>query len=105
MEFQLHKMPIGVVGLKHIDREAGECEYFGYIGEKACWGRGIGISMLDFIKQQAIIIGLDKIVLKVSPQNIRAVRLYEKYGFINDHRISRENDELFERYHYFIRCS
>lgn len=33
-------LPVGVVGLKHIDMNAREGEYFGYIGKKDLWGGG-----------------------------------------------------------------
>ncbi len=32
--------PVGVCGLKHISNH--EAEYWGYIGEKSLWGKGIG---------------------------------------------------------------
>ena len=43
--------PIGAAGLKHIDGKSAE--YWGYIGEKAHWGRGLGKQMLSAIEKQA----------------------------------------------------
>lgn len=83
-------VPVGVVGLKHIDVENGTGEYFGYLGEKDHWGKGIGVAMLDFIAKQALERGLNKLCLKVLKENVRAINLYKKYGFceidIESHR-------------------
>lgn len=75
------KVPIGVVGLKHIDYKAKTGEYFGYIGEKKFWGMGIGKKMLDFICSIAFNMGLSILELNVLEDNIRAIKLYERYGF------------------------
>ena len=74
-------LPIGVVGLKHVDLAARQGEYFGYIGEKEYWGRGIGAKMIDFIRGQAKQRGLETLSLIVSHHNERAIRLYLRYGF------------------------
>ena len=74
-----HGNPIGVVGLKRISRESAE--YFGYIGEKSLWGRGIGGRMLEFAQDQAKILGLPRMELRVVVSNLRAIRLYLRAGF------------------------
>jgi RimJ/RimL family protein N-acetyltransferase len=74
-----HGNPIGVVGLKRISRESAE--YFGYIGEKSLWGRGIGGRMLEFTQDQAKILGLPRMELRVVVSNLRAIRLYLRAGF------------------------
>lgn len=85
--------PIGAVGLKNIDYEKGSGEYFGYIGEKQFWGMGIGTKMLVFIKGKAEELGLRSLDLKVNPSNLRAIHLYQKFGFksqegsVNQHSI------------------
>lgn len=70
---------IGACGLKNIKNNTGE--YWGYIGEKKYWGKGIGKNMIEFItdysKQQKI----EKIYLHVLNSNIRAIKLYEKSLF------------------------
>lgn len=73
--------PIGVLGLKNIENQEGE--YFGYIGVKEFWSKGLSKPMLDFIKDNALKIGLKTIYLKVAPANTRAIRAYEKNGFIH----------------------
>lgn len=71
--------PIGACGLKHITSEAGE--YWGYIGEKDYWGKGIGGRMLAFIEEYAKSLGLKQIYLHVLHDNERAMRLYVKNGY------------------------
>jgi len=71
--------PVGVVGLKRI--EAATAEYFGYIGVKSCWGKGIGSAMLDFAEKQAGLLGLRRLELRVINDNPRARTLYLRRGF------------------------
>lgn len=74
-------IPIGAVGLKHINIVSRSAEYWGYIGEKEYWRKGIG----TFIVNQALIkakeLGLIKIYLRVSEKNLSAKSLYLKAGF------------------------
>lgn len=74
-------VPIGACGLKHITKTEGE--YWGYIGEKAYWGKGIGKLMMATIEQYAHDIGLVKIYLHVREDNERAIRLYASKGYLN----------------------
>ena len=73
--------PIGAAGLKNIDIDRSEGEYWGYIGEKAFWGRGIGVQLVQFVCEQARLLGLRRIYLRVAADNARAVGLYRKTGF------------------------
>ncbi|CAA9528358.1 MAG: hypothetical protein AVDCRST_MAG31-2141 [uncultured Sphingomonas sp.] len=70
---------IGAAGLKHIG--GGSAEYWGYIGEKSWWGRGLGGEMLAAVEAEARRLGLARLNLRVAAENIRAVRLYERAGF------------------------
>lgn len=72
--------PIGACGLKHLTKNSGE--YWGYIGDKNYWGKGIGSVMLRFIENQAINLKLSIIYLHVLADNIRAIKLYRKLGYI-----------------------
>ena len=71
---------VGVCGLKNITPEV-DGEYWGYIGDKMHWGQGIGSAMVEFIVQLAIEQSLERLYLKVIPQNTRAISLYSKQGF------------------------
>ena len=72
-------IPIGAWGLKHITNVDGE--YWGYIGEKEYWGKGIGKQMMSFIESHARLLQLKQIYLLVIPENIRAIRLYNNKGY------------------------
>lgn len=71
--------PAGAMGLKHITSH--DAEYWGYIGEKKYWGKGIGAFMIDEAIKKAIVIGLQQLYLHVDRNNERAKQLYIKKGF------------------------
>jgi RimJ/RimL family protein N-acetyltransferase len=73
-------LPIGACGLKNITEQDGE--YWGYIGEKEYWGKGIGKEIMKYIISVAKEKQLKTIYLHVSETNLRARKLYEKNGFI-----------------------
>jgi RimJ/RimL family protein N-acetyltransferase len=74
-----NELPIGAMGLKHINSQTAE--YWGYIGEKEYWGKGIGKFMLDHALKKTKELKLKKLFLKVSNNNTRARNLYLKMGF------------------------
>lgn len=71
---------IGVCGLKNLT--SNDCEYWGYIGDKAYWGKGIGSQMMRAMEQEAKKLKLKSIWLKVIVDNDRAIRLYQKSGYL-----------------------
>jgi RimJ/RimL family protein N-acetyltransferase len=81
-------IPIGALGLKNITRD--EAEYWGYIGDRAYWGAGLGEEMVHFILDKSRALGLNELYLKVHRDNARAVRLYTRLGFIT----SEETDHV-----------
>ena len=70
---------IGACGLKNISGKSAE--YWGYIGEKEYWGRGLGKRLVSYCIEQAGELGLSSLYLKVIPENTRARRLYLASGF------------------------
>jgi RimJ/RimL family protein N-acetyltransferase len=78
---KVDNIAIGVVGLKKIDYNTYEAEYFGYIGNKAYWGKGIGKWMLVEAIKLAEKKQLVKVYLNVITENYVAVNLYFKMGF------------------------
>lgn len=71
---------IGVAGLKN---HRGSCaEYWGYIGEKQYWNKGLGRGLIDAVEQKAKQLGFTELYLKVTVANPRAIELYEKVGFV-----------------------
>lgn len=80
-------IPIGACGLKKITDI--DCEFWGYIGEKEYWGKGLGKEMLTLMLNKAKTLKLKWVNLIVLTENRRALKLYEKYGF---KIISEKND-------------
>lgn len=52
------------------------------IGEKEYWGKGCGIKAIQLLVKRAKRLSILKIFLEVRPINFRAIRTYEKCGFI-----------------------
>lgn len=77
--------PIGAMGLKNIDPIEKFGEYWGYIGNKEFWGKGIGKFMIHEACKQAKKIGLHELYLKVGSTNFRAKKLYLNLGFTLSH--------------------
>ena len=71
--------PIGAFGLKNVTHQ--DAEYWGYIGERSHWGKGIGRWMVNQSLAEASRLGLTRIYLKVIIHNERAIRLYRAMGF------------------------
>jgi len=80
VEYNEH--PIGVSGLKKI--KEGKAEYWGYIGEKAYWGKGIGKLLMQVVIEKARELNLEGLWLRVRKYNPRAINLYKKIGFTID---------------------
>ncbi|WP_367399294.1 GNAT family N-acetyltransferase [Chryseobacterium sp. S0630] len=74
---------IGVAGLKNINIDEGSAEYFGYIGEKEYWGKGLSAEIFKhifkFAKEK---LNLKSLYLKVITENTRAIKAYENAGFV-----------------------
>jgi RimJ/RimL family protein N-acetyltransferase len=81
---QYDNKPIGVCGLKNIT--FADAEYWGYIGVKQYWGIGLGSVIMQLVEKEAEKAGLHSIWLSVIPENIRAIRLYQKNGYTEDNR-------------------
>ncbi len=80
---------IGACGLKKITKL--DCEYWGYIGEKEYWGKGIGKTMMNLVEEKARDLKLKSIWLKVLVNNERAINLYHKCDYI----IEKEQGQIF----------
>ena len=81
-----NELPVGVCGLKHVNNDKGE--YWGYIGVKSHWGKGIGTKMLDFIESFARSLELGMLELRVLNGNQRAFDLYLRNGFVVSEQIN-----------------
>lgn len=73
---------LGTISLKNIDFQNGNAEYAISLREKAI-GKNIARQATDLILYIAFIqLELHKVYLNVTSENVRAIRFYEKYGFI-----------------------
>lgn len=76
---KIDEVPVGVCGLKNISNYDGE--YWGYIGERTYWGKGIGSQMMKKIEEIAMSKGLKSVWLQVLEENDRAIRLYKSFSY------------------------
>ena len=78
---------IGACGLKNITKEDGE--YWGYIGEKSFWGKGIGKKIIELIVIEAKALHLNSMKLAVLENNSRALSLYSNCNFLIENKIEQ----------------
>jgi len=71
---------MGTVSLKHIDRAEGFAEFAITVRAQAM-GKGYSRYGMQEILNRGIAMGLNAIYWCVSPENIRAVRFYDKGGY------------------------
>jgi RimJ/RimL family protein N-acetyltransferase len=76
---QYESLRVGACGLKNVTQHSAE--YWGYIGEKEFWGKGIGSKVLVHLISKARSLNLEYLWLKVYDTNQRALSLYNKKGF------------------------
>jgi RimJ/RimL family protein N-acetyltransferase len=77
---------VGQTNLTRIDR-ADQTAYFGIvIGERDCWGRGLGSETLALMLDYAKAIGLRRVLLEVTSTNHRAIGLYRRAGFVDENQ-------------------
>lgn len=79
---------VGACGLKKI--RGRECEYWGYIGVKSYWSKGIGKKVLKLAEDEAGQRKIEDIFLNVLKDNERALRLYRSSGY----GVAGQNGEL-----------
>lgn len=64
------------------------------IGEKKYWGNGYGTQVIQSLIKKAKKLHIGKIYLEVRPNNRRAIRAYEKSGFVKKNVIKYSNNKL-----------
>ena len=81
---------MGTVSLKHIDRQAKNAEFA--ITVRACaMGKGFSAyGMGEILRKGIEEIGLQDIYWCVSPKNERAVRFYDKHGYLRVTTVPRQ---------------
>jgi RimJ/RimL family protein N-acetyltransferase len=74
--------PIGTAGLVSINHLHRTAELGIGIGERDCWGRGLGTEATRLVVDYAFhVLGLHNVMLRVFSYNERAIRAYQKVGF------------------------
>lgn len=77
--------PIGTIGLRNIRNHNRRADLGIAIGERACWAMGYGSEatelMLDFAFNT---LDLHRVELSVYASNARAIRCYQRLGFIHE---------------------
>lgn len=79
---------IGTCGLHEIDWQSRQAEVGIFIGDKSFWNRGYGTDTMRTILQHGFdTLNLNRIYLRVFSINQRAIRCYEKAGFVREGRL------------------
>ena len=91
---------IGTCGLHNIDWRSRSAEAGISIGDKTCWNRGYGTEVMRVLLRHGFdTLNLNRVYLKVYSNNVRAVRCYEKAGFVHEGRFRQaqyQNGEYFD---------
>lgn len=78
---------IGTFAFDHIDWRNRSAEFGIMIGEKVYWNQGYGTEAVRLLAQHGFnTLNLNRIFLHVFENNPRAIRVYEKAGFIHEGR-------------------
>lgn len=84
-------LPIGDIGLHNISWKDRQAEVGIVIGEKAYWGQGYGSDAMRLMLRHAFQnLNLHRVVLQVFDDNPRAIRSYEKVGFVHEGRLRQD---------------
>lgn len=76
-------IPVGLIGLLNIDVKNKKAEYYITLGEREYLGKGIAKNASFLILEYAFAeLGLNRVYLYTEVDNIPAVKLYERVGFI-----------------------
>ena len=79
--------PIGNCGFHAIDWRSRTSEVGIFIGEKSLWSQGYGTSAMRLMLKIGFeTLNLNRIYLRVHADNLRAIRSYEKAGYVHEGR-------------------
>jgi len=83
---------VGDCGLRNIDWKSRKAEFFITIGEKQLWDKGLGSDALRIVIRLAFDkMNLNRLWLTTLVDNPRAVRCYEKCGFVREGLLRQES--------------
>jgi RimJ/RimL family protein N-acetyltransferase len=90
---------IGSIELDGIQWVQGDTFVGISIGEKDCWGKGYGTDAMHVILRFAFLeLNLHRVSLDVFDYNPRAIRSYEKAGFVHEGRLRQFLNKEGQRY-------
>lgn len=76
--------PIGFVNFFNIDKEAKQGELGVVIGDKRYWKKGIAAKSVDVVTNYIFSnLNIDRIYVETGENNLPALRLFKKLGFVN----------------------
>lgn len=102
---EVEGLHIGNIGLHKIDRVHRKAEVGIVIGEPAFWSKGYGTEAMETALRYAFgPLGLNKVSLDVLDYNERAIRTYERLGFVKE-GVHREDVFKDGRFVHVIRMS
>lgn len=85
------ELTIGSAGLYVINFISRHAEFRIIIGEKEYWDKGVGTEVCRLMLEYAFSkLNLNKVWLGVNADNVRAVRSYEKAGFVKEGLLRQE---------------
>lgn len=77
--------PIGNLALNRVNETKGRAIMGIFIGEKDCWSQGYGTDAIRRVLRYAFQeLGLRRVGLDTYEDNLRAIRCYEKCGFVRE---------------------
>lgn len=80
-------LPVGNCGFHNVDWRCRAAEVGIFIGEKSLWNRGYGTEVIRLLLKHGFhTLNLNRIALDVYETNPRAIRSYEKAGFVHEGR-------------------
>lgn len=91
--------PIGNCGFHNLDWRVRTMEVGIFIGEKSLWNKGYGTEAMELILKHGFeTMNMNRIYLQVFDNNPRAIRSYEKAGFVHE---GRQRQAAYRGGHYF----
>lgn len=79
---------IGNAGFMYIDWHARSAEIGLFIGDRSYWDKGHGTQVVHLLLRHGFeTLNLNRIYLRVNAENQRAIRCYEKAGFVLEGRL------------------
>lgn len=90
---------VGNLGLHHIDWRCRSVEVGIFIGEKALWSKGYGTKAMRLLLRHSFnTLNMNRVYLRVYENNPRAIRSYEKAGYVHE---GRERQGMYKDGQYF----